>query len=73
MCEIDPTTRVKNLDEAVCISYSANTIGKGMNRTLSLLRILVNSGADRTVVALDVESGLGEGKKNPLNLNQLWP
>ena len=30
-CEVDAVTRVQNLDKAVCISLSANTLGKGMN------------------------------------------
>ena len=32
--EIDTTTRVQILDEAGCISQSANTLGKGINLTI---------------------------------------
>ena len=32
--EIDTTTRVQVLDKAICISFSANTIWKGMNPTI---------------------------------------
>ena len=32
--KMDMATQVQILDEAVCISYSANTIVKGMNPTI---------------------------------------
>ena len=32
--EMDPVTRVQNLDEAVCILHFANTLRKGMNPTI---------------------------------------
>ena len=31
---MDTVTRVQIMDEAVCISHSANTFGKGMNPTI---------------------------------------
>ena len=32
--EMDMVTQVQILDKAVCISHSANTLGKGMNPTI---------------------------------------
>ncbi len=32
--EVDMVTQVQNLDEAVCISHTVNTLGKGINSTI---------------------------------------
>ena len=42
---MDTAIRVQILDEAACISYSANTIEKGMNPSI-LFRLLLNFGVD---------------------------
>ena len=42
--EMDTVTRVQILDEAVCISHSTNTIGKGMYPTI-LTPVMKNSKA----------------------------
>ena len=41
---MDTVTRVRVLDEAVCISFGANTFGKGMHP--NVLTLLVNSTID---------------------------
>ena len=36
---MDKATQVQILDEAICISHSANTLGKGVNSTILPLAI----------------------------------
>ena len=58
---MDTITRVQTLGEAVCISHSANTIGKGMNTTILLPAMGKTVGQTR-LFTLGMTIGLGEGK-----------
>ena len=55
---MDMATRVQILDEAVCISHSANTLEKVMNPNILLL---ANSSAD-WALCLGMTTGLVERK-----------
>ena len=58
---MDLATRVQILDEAVCISHSANILEKGMNPTIlppSMGNIVGQTG----LFSLGMATGLGEGK-----------
>ena len=55
------TTRVHNLDKAVCISNSTNTPGKGMNPTI--LCLAMGKIVEQTpLFGLGMATGLVEGK-----------
>ena len=54
-------TQVQILDKAVCISYSTDTLGKGMNTTV--LPIAMGKIVGQTdLFNLGMVTGLGEGK-----------
>ena len=58
---MDTATRVQILDEADCISYSTNTLGKGMNPVIlppSMGKIVGQTG----FFSLGEATSLGEGK-----------
>ena len=58
---MDPVTRVQTLDEAICISRSANTFGEGMKSTYSPSSKGQIVGQTE-LLNLDMTTSLGEGK-----------
>ena len=55
---MDTVTRVQILDEADCISYNTNTLGKGMNLLSNYGQIV----GQTELFNLGMATGLGEGK-----------
>ena len=58
---MDTATRVQILNEAVCISHSGDTFGKGMNPTI-LLPAMGNIVRQTGLISLGIATGLGKGK-----------
>ena len=59
--EIDTVTRVQNLNEDVCISHYANTLGKGMKSTI-LSPAMDKIDGWTGLFSLGMATSLGEGK-----------
>ena len=69
MYQMDTVTRVQILDEVICISYCADTLGIGMNSAiLSPTQRLENSRVDCTLYPF---YGNQSRRMKTLNLNQL--
>ena len=55
---MDTVTQVQILDEAVCISHNANTLGRYESNYLAIREIARQTG----LFSLDMATSLGEGK-----------